>query len=324
MFSKSENVADTPIRVGVSSCLLGEKVRYDAGDKRDSFVADVLPRYFELIPVCPEVAIGMGVPRPPIHLTGDPRCPRAVGVAQPERDFTAPLAAYGAKMAQALGPISGYVFKSKSPSCGMQRVKVHPLDGGRPVKQGRGIYAAELMRRLPLLPTEDESRLQDPELRESFLSRVHAYRRWQDLLREGVTAPRLLEFHTRHKLILMAHSKERLRELGRLVAVVGSEPIEQLAARYIALFMQALSCRPTRRRHADVLFHLMGYLKRQLGGMDKAELVEAIEDYRQGRAPLIVPVTLLRHHFRRHPQEYVSKQLYLDRSYTDLHLHNAI
>jgi uncharacterized protein YbgA (DUF1722 family)/uncharacterized protein YbbK (DUF523 family) len=314
----------TPIRVGVSACLLGQQVRYDAGHKLDRFIAEVLPHYFELVPVCPEVAIGLGVPRPPIHLVGDPERPRAVGVKDAAKDYTEPLMAYGVQVAGELADISGYIFKSKSPSCGMERVLVRPEGGGVPAKRGRGIFAAEIMRRLPLLPVEEEGRLTDAGLRENFIGRVYAYRRWQRLVATGVTAERVVAFHTRHKLILMAHGKERMRELGQLVAQAGRLAADELAQRYIGSFMQALSFRATRRRHTDVLFHIMGYLKRELDAGDKAELVQVITDYRLGRVPLIVPITLLRHHFRRHPHPYIEDQLYLNWPPADLGLRNAI
>jgi uncharacterized protein YbgA (DUF1722 family)/uncharacterized protein YbbK (DUF523 family) len=298
------------IRIGVSSCLLGERVRFDGQHKRDPFVSEILAEYFELVPVCPEVAIGLGVPRPPIRLVGDPAQPRAVGVRDPGLDVTPALAAYGRQMAAELAGISGYVLKAKSPSCGMERVKVYPIAGGAG-RPGRGIYADALIRACPLLPVEEEGRLHDAALRENFIGRVHALHRWQQLLAQGVSAQRLVEFHTRHKLILMAHSKERLRELGRLIAAAGTVPAEQLAERYGAAFMQALRYRATRRRHTDVLFHVLGYLKRSLDAADKAELVASIESFRLGEVPLIVPVTLLRHHFRRHPHPYIDTQLYL-------------
>jgi len=312
------------IRIGVSSCLLGEQVRYDSGHKRDRFVADTLRGYFELLPVCPEVAIGLGVPREPIRLQGDPERPRAVGTRDGTKDVTDALAAFGRRQVRALGDISGYIFKSKSPSCGMERVRLYGARGGVPSKRGVGIYAREIMHGKPLLPVEEEGRLNDPVLRENFIERVYCFRRWQDLLAEGVTPEGLVDFHTRHKLILMAHGKSRLTALGRLVAQAGQRPIDDLVRDYGVLFMQALSYRATRRRHTDVLFHLMGYLKRSLDSADKAELVELIHDYRRGLLPLIVPVTLLRHHFRRHPQPYVDRQLYLTWQPAGLSLWNDI
>ncbi len=311
------------VRVGVSACLLGESVRFNAGHKRDRFVSDRLAQYFELVPVCPEVGIGLGIPREPIRLVGDPQQPRAVGTRHEAVDVTSPLTDYAHRMHRELGDISGYIFKSKSPSCGMERVKVYGRDGSLR-GSGRGIYAAEIMRANPLLPVEEEGRLNDPILRENFIERLYAYRRWQELLEEGVTPATLVAFHTRHKLILMAHGAHRARGLGRLIARVGSEPIEPLTAEYGAGFMNVLAYRATRARHTDVLFHVMGYLKRQLDSEDKAELVDLIHDYRQGVVPLIVPVTLLRHYFRRHPEPYIDNQLYLSWQPAGLSLWNHI
>ncbi len=308
---RDKAASDTRIALGVSACLLGEPVRYDGGHKRDAFITDVLPDYFQLIPLCPEVAIGLGIPRAPIRLVGDPARPRAVEVKDPSRDYTDALTRYAQRAAAGLGAISGYILKKNSPSCGMERVKVYQAEG-KPPRPGRGIYAAGLMRALPLLPIEEEGRLHDPALRENFFGRVYAYRRWQRLLAEGVNAERLVAFHSRHKLLLMAHGKERLRVLGQLVAQAGKLPVPELIRRYGEAFMQALSYPATRRRHTDVLFHAMGYLKRQLDAGDKAELVALIEQYRLGRLPLIVPITLLRHHFRRHPQPYMAEQSYLN------------
>ena len=311
------------IRLGVSACLLGQNVRYDAGHKRSSFVADLLPQYFELVPVCPEVAIGLGVPRQPIRLVGSPETPRAVGTRDPELDVTEALGDYGRRMADDLPDISGYVLKSRSPSCGMERVKVY-TEGGGGAGKGRGLYAAAFMAARPMLPVEEEGRLNDPVLRENFVERVYAFRRWQELLAAGASAERLVDFHTRHKLVLMAHGPQRLRELGRLIAQAGTRDPEALAREYGERFMAALAYRATRRRHTDVLFHLMGYLKRSLDPGDKAELVELIHDYRRGLVPLIVPVTLLRHHFRRHPNPYVERQVYLSWQPAGLSLWNHI
>ncbi|MGD8710625.1 MAG: DUF523 and DUF1722 domain-containing protein [Ectothiorhodospiraceae bacterium] len=315
--------SESKIRVGVSSCLLGEQVRFDSGHKRDRFVADRLAEYFELVPVCPEVAIGLGIPRQPIRLVGSPEDPRAVGTRDESLDVTDRLADFGRRMAGELSDISGYILKSKSPSCGMERVKVYGR-GGSPSKNGRGIYAAEIMKANPMLPVEEEGRLNDPVLRENFLERVYAYRRWQELRADGVTPESLVSFHTRHKLILMAHGQQRVRVLGRLVAQAGSRPMGELADEYGRRFMEALSYRATRRRHTDVLFHAMGYLKRVLDSDDKAELAELIHDYRNGLVPLIVPVTLLRHHFRRHPEPYIDRQLYLTWQPAGLSLWNDI
>jgi uncharacterized protein YbgA (DUF1722 family)/uncharacterized protein YbbK (DUF523 family) len=285
------------IRIGISSCLLGQAVRYDGDHKLDSYVRDTLGRYFEFVPLCPEVAIGLGVPRPPIRLVGDPEAPRAVGVEDPDMDVTRKLDAYGRRMGRAHDGLSGYIFKSKSPSCGLERVQV--FGGHGAPRRGRGLYAAAFLAEQPLLPAEEEGRLGDPDLRASFIERVFAYRRWQDLEAQGVTAARLIAFHSDHQLALLAHDPAACRSLGRMVAALGKGRARAVAPGYLAAFMEALARPATRARHANVLRHLAGYLKRTLDAGDKAELAELIGQYRSGRLPLIVPVTLLRHHLRR-------------------------
>jgi uncharacterized protein YbgA (DUF1722 family)/uncharacterized protein YbbK (DUF523 family) len=311
------------IRIGISSCLLGEEVRFDAGHKRDAYVTGTLGRYFDFVPVCPEVAIGLGVPREPIRLVGDADSPRAVGVRNPALDVTDRLAEFGRRMGRELGPISGYIFKSKSPSCGMERVKLFQ-DAGPASKKGVGLYAREIMRARPLLPVEEEGRLNDPVLRENFIERVFAYHRWQRLTASRLTPGKLVDFHAAHKLSLMAHGPEQYRSLGRLVAQAGTRPIAGLGEEYITAFMEAMKRRATPSRHANVLLHLSGYLKRALDREDKAELREVIESYRLGYVPLIVPVTLIKHHFRRHPDAYVARQSYLNPHPQELMLRNHV
>ncbi|HEY0635883.1 MAG TPA: DUF523 and DUF1722 domain-containing protein [Gammaproteobacteria bacterium] len=298
------------IRIAISSCLLGEKVRFDGNRKHDHYISGTLGRVFQFVPHCPEVAIGLGIPREPIRLEGDPRAPHAVGVRDKSMDVTMALEEYGRKVVNDSQEISGFIFKSRSPSCGMERVKVYQPHGIP--RQGRGIFAATVMDGLPLLPTEEEGRLGDPALRENFLERVFIFHRWQQLNRTPLTTQRLVEFHTRHKLIVMAHSTEAYRALGRLVAEAGNISLDKLAADYISSLMDALKHHATHRRHTNVLHHLLGYLKKQLDSADKAELLELIEQYRLGHLPLIVPLTLLRHHFRRHPHPYVAGQFYLE------------
>lgn len=298
------------VRIGISSCLAGEKVRYDGNDKRDHYITGTLGHFFEFVPVCPEMAIGLGVPRPPIQLVGNAKKWRAVGVADPTLDVTDKLAAYGARMAHDLEDISGYIFKSKSPSCGMERVKVY-APGRVPSKSGTGVYAAAFMAVQTTLPVEEEERLGDMALRENFLERVFAYRRWQDLTAPRLTVAKLVEFHACHKLTLMAHSINASRALGRLVARAGRSNLQDVAEEYIHGFMQALRQPATRRRHTNVLMHLMGYLKRYLDAADKRELLELLEAYRLEQAPLVAPLTLLNHHFRRFPNLSVARQTYL-------------
>ncbi|QBQ56461.1 DUF1722 domain-containing protein [Nitrosococcus wardiae] len=316
------------IRIAVSSCLLGEKVRFDGGHKRDTYVTEALTAYFDFVPVCPEVAIGMSVPREPIHIVKTEQGLRVRGTRHRDLDVTDKLRQFGEAMAEELGDIElgdidGYILKKDSPSCGMERVRVHGT-GGAPSRTGVGMYAQAFMARRPWLPVEEEGRLNDPVLRENFFERVFVHYRWRQMQAEGMTPATLVEFHSRHKFAVMAHSQAAYRRLGRLVAKAGSEPIETLATAYEAELMSALKKCATRRGHANVLMHLLGFLRTQLDKEDRAELLESIENYRLGLVPLVVPITLLKHHFRRHPNPYVNKQYYLNPHPPELMLRNLI
>ncbi len=308
------------IRVGVSSCLLGAKVRFDGDSKHHPYLTETLGRFFDLVPVCPEVGIGLGVPREPIRLVGDARRVRAVGVRDVTLDVTDRLAAYGRRMARALEDVSGYIFKGGSPSCGVESVKV---SGARCTHKGRGVYAAAFLDANPLVPVAEEGCLGDPALQDNFIERVFAYNRWQRLVASRLTAAKLVEFHSAHKLSVMAHSQRHYRALGRLVAAAGRQDFAALKEKYIREFMGALLCSATPRGHSNVLMHLMGYLKKQLDAGDKAELLALFDDYRCGHVPLVVPVAVLRHHFRRYPNPYVTSQVYLYPSAAELLLRSG-
>lgn len=311
------------IRIGISSCLLGQEVRYDGGHKHNGYITESLGQFFEFVPYCPEVAIGLGIPRPPIRLVKSTHGPRARGVRDAALDVTDKLVAYADKVAPKLHGLSGYILKNGSPSCGMQRVKVYGPQG-MSVTTGVGLYAGTLMAQLPELPFEEEGRLMDPVLRENFIERVFVYHRWQQLTAQRLTAKALVEFHTRHKFIVLAHDEKRYRELGRLVATAGRSGMAELGRRYIQLLMQALKKPATRTRHANVLQHLFGFLKQNLSAADKRELLELIGAYRRGRVPLVVPITLLRHYLRRFPEPYLSAQHYLAPHPDELMLRNQI
>ena len=304
------------VRLGVSSCLLGRKVRYDGGDKYDRFVSRTLGKYFEFIPICPEVAIGLGVPRAPIHLAGNPRAPRAVGVNDPALDVTTRLAAYGKRMARELGGVSGYVFKSRSPSCGLRRVPV-----GR--RRGQGLYAKVFLATHPLLPAEEEDGLHDPARRDNFLERVFAYRRWQDLVAAGLTPARLSGFHAAHRLALMAHGARHYPALGRLLRARGPGMKAQ-AQGYFRRFMRALEEPATTARHAAVLRYIAGRVEKRLRPAEAAKLRETIRAYRGGSAALAAPLKLIRRHLRRHPDPALADQVYLHPTPRELALRHGI
>lgn len=301
------------VRVGISSCLLGEEVRYDGGHKRDRYVTQVLARHFELVSFCPEVAIGLDVPRPPIHLRGDPADPRAVGVDDPSLDVTDALDAYGHRVAAAIDGLSGYLFKKDSPSCGVWNVRIHPEHGeGAPARTGTGRYAAAIRTQRPLLPVEEEGRLGDPALRDQFVLRVLVYHRWQCLRAAGATPARLVAFHAEHEYLLPAHDPQRYRRMGRLVAGAGRGDPDALADAYAAELMAALEKPAGRRAHYNALQHAAGQLRGRIDAGERAGLHDAIERYAAGDAPLVEPMTLLRHHRARHGSDWLARRRYLD------------
>ena len=299
------------LRLGVSACLLGQTVRYDGGHKRDSFVADVLAAHFELVPTCPEVAIGLGVPRAPIRLVQTAAGVRVRGLRDGSLDVTDALDGEAARVHRAEPNLCGYVLKKNSPSCGLERVKTY-TEAGMPHGRAPGAFAAGLQARAPLLPLEEEGRLNDPVLRENFIERVFAYTRWQALTAGAVASAALIDFHSRHKYQVLSHNQAAYRRLGPLVAQAGRRPTRELLDDYGRQFMAALSRPASVGNHVNVLQHLAGYLKDVLDGGDKAELQAAIDDYHQRRAPRLVPVTLLRHHLRRAPQPWAAAQTYLN------------
>lgn len=313
------------IQIGISACLLGQEVRYNGGHKASRLCIEQLSRHFSFVPLCPEVAIGLGIPRAPIRLVGDPAAPRARGVTDPTLDVSAPLAEYGRRMAAEHPELCGYILMQKSPSCGMERVKVYQ-DNGYPAEGGgaAGLYARAFMDARPELPVEEDGRLNDPVLRENFLTRVYAVAQWRALLAEGLTRRGLQDFHARYKYQLMAHNPVQYKALGQMVAGAGRRPLDEVAPRYFAALMAALRKAATRGTHSNVLQHLSGYLKRVLDAQDKRELQQLIDQYRQGLVPLVVPLTLLKHHLRHHPDPYLARQAYLQPHPEDLSLRNAI
>jgi len=312
------------IRLGVSACLLGQEVRYDGGHKRDAFLTDVLGAFVEWVPVCPEVEVGLGVPRPPIRLVGTPAAPRLV-VEKTGEDLTARMRRWASGRIgelEALG-LHGYVLKRGSPSCGLVRVRVYGEDG-TPGRVGRGVFAVALTKALPLLPVEEEGRLTDAGIRESFIERVFAAARWQAFTASRPRVRDLVAFHTAHKFAVLAHSPRDYTVLGRLVAGAGPRLAAETLATYGTRFMQALAVRATRARHVNVLQHLAGFLKRELSDDERAELVEVIAEYRRELVPLVVPLTLLKHHVRRLGLPYLADQVYLNPHPKELMLRNHV
>ena len=313
-----------PIRIGVSRCLLGEAVRYDGGHKRDRFLTDVLGRYVEWVPICPEVEAGLETPREAMRLVGNASQPRLV-TTKTERDMTKPLAMFAEQKLGTLetADLSGYVFKKDSPSCGIERVRIFNRHG-MPSRNGVGLFARAFMERFPLVPIEDEGRLCDPVLRDNFIGRVFSYHRWQQLAQGPFLRKAIVVFHTRHKYLLLAHSRHHYQELGRLVAQADRYRPKDLIERYGTLFMEALALTATRRKHVNVLQHVIGHMKDQLRPGERAELDSLIEDYREGVVPLVVPITLVKHYVVRYRIDYVRDQVYLNPHPKEMKLRNSI
>ncbi|MBN1485652.1 MAG: DUF523 and DUF1722 domain-containing protein [Chloroflexia bacterium] len=312
-------------RLGVSSCLLGQKVRYDGQHQLDRYLVRTLGQFVEWVSVCPEVEMGLPIPRPSLRLVGDPETPRLIEL-KTGNDYTERMQDWARERLEQLAELDlhGFVFKRGSPSSGLFRVKIY-TEAGMPSHKGAGMFPREVMRRFPLLPLEEDGRLHDPKLRENFIDRIFVYQRWREMLRHDPGPGGLVQFHTAHKLTLMAHSPQHYRDMGRLVAQAGVLPWDELVDRYGRQLMEGLRVLATPGRHANVLQHLQGFLKEHLDSADKAELLELIEEYRKGMLPLIVPLTLLRHHLRRHDvPEWVHQQVYLHPYPRELMLRNHV
>ena len=314
---------DFPITLGVSSCLLGEKVRYDGGHRHDHYITDTLGTFFKFVPVCPEVGCGLPVPREAMRLEGDPTSPRLVTHTS-RIDLTEQMQAYCREKVAALQDegLCGFIFKKNSPSSGLYRVKVY--NSGMPVKSGRGLFAAEVVRQFPLLPVEEEGRLNDPALRENFIERVFTYARWKAFLQGDPDLGDLVGFHTAHKLLVMAHSTTLYRELGALVGNGKQLEKAELFRRYEELLMMAMALCATVKKHTNVLMHIMGYFKAGLSHEEKEELLELIRQYHDHLVPQIVPVTMLKHYCLKFNDSYLLGQLYLSPHPIELALRNHV
>ncbi len=316
---------DSKIRLGISSCLLGNKVRYDGQHKYDSWLVEELGPYVEYVPVCPEVECGLPVPREAMRLVGAAENPRLLTIHS-GRDITPQMLKFCERKIRDLAKqnLCGFVFKAKSPSSGMERVKVYPEKGGAAAKTGVGIFARAFMEAFPLLPVEEEGRLHDPILRENFIERIFVRHRWLEMTQGKYKAGDIVDFHTRHKLLLMAHSPAHYKSMGKLVAEVKSYSREEFSAEYLTQLMQAMQKPATPARHQNVLLHILGYFKTDLTAAEKAELIDIIDRYRAGMLPLIVPVTLLNHYVRKYEQPYLAEQYYLNPHPQELKLRNHV
>ena len=299
------------VKLGISTCLTGENVRWNKGHKRDPYLTDTLGLFVEYIPVCPEVEAGFGVPREPMRLVGDPQSPKLI-TTNSRKDNTDQMMTWVKNRVKQLEKqdLCGFIFKSGSPSSGMINVKVYS-DKGMPVKKGVGLFARAFMDHFPLIPAEDDGRLHDPAIRENFITRVFTLQRWRKALSKKKRMGSLVDFHTRHKLLILSRSQKHARQMGKLVAAGKQLPIHPLFVQYEKLLMEALSLNTTVKKNVNVLQHLMGYFKKQLTADEKKECMEIFESYQKELVPLIVPLTLINHYTRKYDQPYLKSQVYL-------------
>jgi uncharacterized protein YbgA (DUF1722 family)/uncharacterized protein YbbK (DUF523 family) len=298
--------------LGIGSCLAGNEVRYNGQSKAANVHVRALCETFEARAFCPEMGIGMGVPRPPIHLVGDEDRVRVVDVETHQNDYTDKIRGFAQTVLSLAPDLCGYILVKGSPSCGFDRVKRFNDKGNVVALDQRGMFTSALAELDPLLPLEDDGRLNDPPLRESFVTRVVAYHEWKQLVADGLSAKAIVEFWSRYKYLVMAHHVPSYKALGPMVASIGKVDLDSAAAEFIATMMEALTRRATRRSHSNVLFHLSGYLKRSVSGPERQRLAELIDQYRQGLVPLVVPITMLRHHFANNPNAYIEQQAFLE------------
>ncbi len=312
------------IRLGISSCLLGNKVRYDGGHKQDRFLTDTLGPWVEYVAVCPEVECGMPVPRESMRLEGNPDNPRLV-TNRSKINKTEQIRLWARKRVVELEKekLSGFIFKSGSPSSGMERIKVYDSKG-MPSRKGVGLFARAFMEHFPLLPVEDDGRLNDPALRENFIERIFALARWRTAFADRKSRGGLVDFHTRHKLLILSHSTKYYGEMGRLVAKSKEIPVKRLFTKYESDLLQALKLIATAKKNTNVLMHMAGYFKKQLSPDEKGELIDIIDRYRNGFVPLVVPLTLVNHYVRKYDQPYLKQQYYLNPHPAELKLRTQV
>ncbi|MEW5804392.1 MAG: DUF523 and DUF1722 domain-containing protein [bacterium] len=312
------------IHLGISACLLGEPVRYDGGHKLNHYLRDIVGQFVNWIAVCPEVECGLSVPREAMHLVGDPQSPRLVTV-RTGLDYTERMLQWSEQKLDELEKLDlcGFVFKSKSPSSGMKDIKIYSGTGAS-VKKGVGLFARQFMDRFPLMPVEDEGRLNDAGLRENFIERVFVFKRWKDLVRDNFSIGGLISFHRDHKLLIMSHSTKYLSDLGKIVAQAKADDLTKVFDNYILILMTALKLKATIKKNVNVLQHIMGYFKKTISADEKQELLEVIENYHNAMIPLIVPVVLLKHYVRKFDEPYLKSQYYLHPHPIELMLRNHV
>lgn len=314
---------DRSIRVGVSSCIVGEEVRFNGGHSRHRYVTDVLADFVDFVRVCPEVEVGMGVPRPTVRLV---RAGDEVRLEDPKNgiDWTSAMKEFSRSRSSELADddLCGFIVKKASPTCGMERVKLHHEGGKGSSGDGQGMFTAELIRRFPFLPVEEDGRLNDPRIRENFVERVFAYRRLKDLFEGNWSIGDVVEFHTREKLLLRAHDEAGYRDLGRLVARASEIPTPAFEHDYVDRFMSVMARQATVKAHTNVLQHMVSFLRWHGDDVGRADMHAAIDDYKAGLVPLVVPVTLMRHLAHKHGEEILLESSYLSPHPKELMLRN--
>jgi len=312
------------LKIGISRCLLGDKVRWDGGHKHDRYLTDTLGQFVQFVPVCPEVEAGFGIPRESMRLTGNPENPRLITFKN-KKDVTDRVDRWTKKRVKELEKedLCGFIFKSGSPSSGMIRVKVYS-ENGMPEKKGVGLFARSFMNHFPLIPAEDDGRLNNPAIRENFFERIFTLKRWRDRMADSKTMGTLVDFHTRHKLLILSHSQRHYRQMGKLVAEGRKLALTRIYKQYEQLLLEGLSLKTTVKKHINVLQHMMGYFKKDLSGVEKQELLEVFEQYRRELIPLVVPVTLINHYVRKYDQPYLKLQIYLNPHPVELKLRTHV
>ena len=315
---------EEPIKIGVSTCLLGENVRYDGGHQLDRFVRDTLGQFVEYVPVCPEVECGLTTPREAMRLVGDAEDPKLLTI-KTKVDYTGQMKKWAADKLKALEKedLCGFIFKKNSPSSGLYRVKVY-TEAGQPVKSGTGLWARAFTEHFPLVPVEEDGRLNDPVLRETFIEQIFAMKRWRETLAKPKKIGAVVDFHTRHKLLILSHSPNHYRAMGKLVAGAKQLPIAEFYRQYETLLVEALRLKTTKKKNVNVLQHMMGYFKKDLSADEKQELLEILDNYKRELVPLIVPITLYNHYVRKYGQPYLDQQVYLKPHPTELKLRNHV
>jgi uncharacterized protein YbgA (DUF1722 family)/uncharacterized protein YbbK (DUF523 family) len=312
------------IKLGISSCLLGEKVRFDGGHKLDHYIRETLGRYVDWVPVCPEVGYGLPVPRESMRLVATAAAPRLITSATGV-DHTDGMRRWAGKRLNELEKedLCGFIFKSGSPSSGMRGVKVYNHSGILS-RGGVGIFAGAFMKRFPLTPVEDDVRLQNPSVRENFIERVFVFRSWKEFQGRGGKVRDLASFHTGHKLLILSHSARHCRILDSIIANAKRHRPEKLHFQYISNLMEGLKFPSTPKKNRNVLIHVLGYFKKMISPDEKKELLAMIEKYHEGLVPLIVPITLIKYYVRKYGEQYLARQHYLDPPPGELMLRNQV